>query len=523
MSSLKAKMLRNKLEGKLGRADDAGFLQLMWATVIMQSGNSGPAMAFIKAPKEAITDDPRSRQIIRKWEIETLINLLLTCPKAPAHRYAHHELKKGIHQVLTIDNFDSVGSVINLLRDLENAEHEGRISKENILQELSRIAQRQFHWQGGGYFHPEAIRRTLFIYAHEDAKGYFEAKNGFTIDDLTLMGVGLTFEFMLKPWLMAPTYDILASRKEALARVLAAVSLSIPAARKTAVALRNEMIAATKGNLLTAHRPSILRQHPLIQKADGAYIAPIPELLIQRATSGLYYDFIGDDAQGIRQQAAKRFELYVQELIPAYVEGVQCLEEQEIGLKRSRFLTPDVLVLSGDRITVVIECKATKNTFSAQFAADLAVGAKRGINELAKGVFQVWRFFAAVRRGVYTEHPVADELHGMVVTMDDWLRLDTFVREKVVQEAHSIADRYPEIEAEDRRSVVFSSAHQLAETLARTDEKGWYTALTHAATEKYQGYDLSAILEELGVEEKRKPFPFNMEEVMPWQRELPQS
>ncbi|MBZ9844053.1 hypothetical protein [Mesorhizobium sp. CA5] len=70
MSSLKAKMLRHKLEGKLARADDAGFLQLMWATVIMQSGNPGPAMAYIKAPKDAITDDPRSKQIIRKWEIE---------------------------------------------------------------------------------------------------------------------------------------------------------------------------------------------------------------------------------------------------------------------------------------------------------------------------------------------------------------------------------------------------------------------------------------------------------------------
>ncbi|MBZ9844054.1 hypothetical protein [Mesorhizobium sp. CA5] len=335
------------------------------------------------------------------------------------------------------------------------------------------------------------------------------------------MSVGLTFEFMLQPWLVAPKHDILSSRKEALAKVLGAVSLPIPAARKIALALRNEMIAATKGNLLTAHRPSILRQHPVIQKADGAYIAPIPELLIQRATSGLYYDFIGEDAQGIRQQAARRFELYVQELIPAYLPGLQCLDEREIGTKKRKFLSPDVLVLNDETITVVIECKATKNTFSAQFAADLAVGAIRGINELAKGVFQVWRFYAAVRQGIYTEYAVADTLHGMVVTMDDWLRLDTYVRAEVMKEAHRVADKYPEIEPADRRPVVFTSAHQLAETLALTDEQGWSTALSHAATEKYQGYDLSSILEEVGVSAERKAFPFNMEEVMPWQKELP--
>ncbi|MER9210381.1 MULTISPECIES: hypothetical protein [unclassified Mesorhizobium] len=520
--SIKAKLLKARLEAKLANADDAGFIQLMWATVIMQSAEPNPALGFIKAPKDAITDDPLSKQIIRKWEIETLINLLLTTPKAPAHRYSHHELKKPIHQVLMIDTFDAVASVVNLLRDLENAEHGARITKDNILQELSRIAQRQFHWQGGGYFHPESMRRTLFVYAHQEAKDYFAAKHGFTIDEMTLMCVGLCFEFLLTPWLVAPKYDVLAQSPETLAKVLSVVSLPIPAARKTAVTLRNEMIVATGGNLLTGHRPSILRQHPVIQKANGAYIAPIPELLIQRATSGLYYDFIGTDALLVRQQAAKRFELYVQDLIPAYLKRFQCLDERWIGTKKAKFLSPDVMIMDGDTITGVIECKATKNTFSAQFASDLSVGAKRGINELAKGVFQVWRFHAAARRGAYTEHPVSITAHGMVVTMDDWLRLDTHVRADVVKEAHRIADGYPEIDPDDRRPVVFTSAHQLAELLTLTDEDGFYVALEHAATEKYQGYDLSSILEEFGMPTERKPFPFDMDDVMPWRKDLPQ-
>src|SRR5438045_184857 len=102
----------------LSEADDAGFLQLMWATLIIQSGTPEPAKPYLKYPPDAATSDFTSKMAIRKWELDTLILLLLSTQKAPVHRYARHDLRRYKQRVTLIDTFDATTTVVNLLRDL---------------------------------------------------------------------------------------------------------------------------------------------------------------------------------------------------------------------------------------------------------------------------------------------------------------------------------------------------------------------------------------------------------------------
>ena len=61
----------------------------------------------------------------------------------------------------------------------------------------------------------------------------------------------------------------------------------------------------------TAFLPSILRRFPLSGLKDKAneLFAPIPEVLLMRVTSGLYYDLI-PGGQALLNEANDRFEEY---------------------------------------------------------------------------------------------------------------------------------------------------------------------------------------------------------------------
>lgn len=76
---------RRKLDKLLSAAGNEEFIQLLWATHILQSDNPKPARKFIlpeTIPDGAISPKMSGRFSIRSWEIETLANELMTVPKA---------------------------------------------------------------------------------------------------------------------------------------------------------------------------------------------------------------------------------------------------------------------------------------------------------------------------------------------------------------------------------------------------------------------------------------------------------
>ena len=83
------------------------------------------------------------------------------------------------------------------------------------------------------------------------------------------------------------------------------------------------------------------------------------------------------------------------------------------GPKGAAFDSPDVLIKDGGKLVVVGDCKATKLSYLAQFAENPFESAKNQYNQIAKGVFQAWRYYSHVRRGV-TEAEIADDSYVMI-------------------------------------------------------------------------------------------------------------
>jgi hypothetical protein len=120
---------------------------------------------------------------------------------------------------------------------------------------------------------------------------------------------------------------------------------------------------------------------------------------------------------------------------------------------------PDLLVRDGERTVIAVECKATKLTYLAQFAEDPFEAEKKQYLQIANGVFQLWRFFSHVRRGLVKE-AVDSVTSAIVLTLDSFFTMDRDLKAKIIEEATSLADKEGDIAAEDRRHIISEPFHR---------------------------------------------------------------
>ena len=92
--------------------------------------------------------------------------------------------------------------LVNRLRKLENAETAIylRGGDFNVLSELRRVGQRQFHWQRG-YLNAPQFYRYAFMYAQGKCGEYFEKANGLSIAELNFVAFALYVHSMRSPWI----------------------------------------------------------------------------------------------------------------------------------------------------------------------------------------------------------------------------------------------------------------------------------------------------------------------------------
>jgi hypothetical protein len=188
------------------------------------------------------------------------------------------------------------------------------------------------------------------------------------------------------------------------------------------------------------------------------------------------------------------------------------------GPKGTQFDSPDVLVRDQGNLVIVAECKATKLTYLAQFAEDPFEAAKRQYAQLAKGIFQLWRFFSHVRRNLVEEALGAD-CHALVFTLDPFMQMSRDPQNKVLAEANTLADEDGNIAPEDRRPVVICPIYDLEAILSRATEDSLLASLNVSKEAQYQGWMLREVHRHTGAAEefgKPKRYPFDMADVLPW-------
>jgi hypothetical protein len=502
-SRLRREQYRKKLDGLLKAADEGPFLGLIWATQTLQSGGEDAVRGALAYSTDAAKARLGDELYLPAWDLETVANERLALPqfRPPPPGESRRQLDTG--------SFRALEQIVRLSRAIENADMGLVLQRMDVLQELRRIAHRQFSWQRG-YLNGPQFYRWAFLYSGPQTQDLFEERAGITISEFIRFGMYLRAVFSRWPvWTPGrelETHGFSQAQAQAALMLLAA---PIETAMARATACRGRSWSST-------YRPSQLRGAPLIGFPEARFRAPLPDLIAVRITEGLYYDLAGGPG-GVRNEVAERFERYVRDLLAASLPGLAVSEGPRYRWRKNDVAGPDVLLCDGERVVAAFECKARKMSFEARFGEDPAKG-EAGLGELGEGVFQLWKFASHVRRGLIKECVLDAKAVLVLLTLDNWMTFSTDFQKGALERARLLSsERDPGITEEDQGPVVFASIEDVELTLQETDERLFVERLQAGTEERFRGWVLPNINQDAGTGiENPYPLGGRIAEVLPW-------
>ena len=497
---------RRELALMLALADDESLLKSVWAVRAIQSGRAAVGLPSMRnVPEAAVTESIADQFAIYPWELETLANELLATPKL------------GPYRCFPASDWSEFSGLVNVLRNAENADGIARRIQMPILREMYRIQGRQFEWQTRLFSIPQ-FYRNAFIYGQGECAEFFAATYGITIPQFMLVGFALMSVHLTQPiYDTRQDLDWIGINPETLSNALS--RLSAPIAEVRHLANRDR-----RPEMDTAYRPSILRNYPCVRLGPRHHriIAPLPELIAVRATSGIFYDVIGGGGP-VRADYGRRFERYVSEFITAMLPDLVQIPEWRYGPAGQANDTPDLMLRADDceDISIAVECKSTKMSFGARFDEQAEQNASYA--DMVKAICQIWRFFSHCRRG-RTGRTVTNDAVGIVLTLENWFVIGGPLLEEV--EAKALARSRAEdaeILGEDRRKIIFCPMPDLEQVLQTATIASFRAAVAIAASEERRGWLLSSIHREVrDLDRPIASYPFSdqLGNLLPWWNEL---
>lgn len=503
MSRLRADRARAVVHDRLSLADDEAFCQLVWAARELQT-RGGPAhQQVFLAPPGARTNDFRTGQYAFPWFLETLVNELLTVrkPRPRAGRPMHG---------LDCSQWSTIAHLTNRQREWEDLEDGLVLSQDNIMRAVDRITHQQFHWQRGD-LNLSTYYRSARLFSGEKAAERFR-ELGFSLNALSAMGVAIYAALERSPYVPSKLdLTTLGISEQEQAAAMARISLPLGTMREQARALR-------AGYRHPGYAPSVLRNTPCIRttrRGVEAILTPLPELVLSRTNSGIYYDLIGGGSE-IRNEIGNAFADYAFDLLTATVTSLTFRPEYNYRSGKNTIASPDLIATRDGQLACVVECKATKMSFDSKFGLGALDHDNRGFNEIAKGVYQVWRYFAHSRLGRTDDRHIASNAMGIVLTLDPWVQVSFTLKGKIVSRAQAMArEKSPEVEDQDMRPVAVYPVENLENLVLHQPDPVILDQFHRACRDKPVFGEIEPDLEETAID---RPYPFanDIGRLLPW-------
>lgn len=441
---------------------------------------------------------------IHPWTIETLFHQYLLTP------YARDKLDKS----LVCGEFDTLARLLDCINAIEDAEADIYLRKMDVLDELTRIAYRQFHWQRG-YLNVANYYRSAYIFGQGECSTRFAGAYGLSINEFSLAGFALVSQANKPPGIpRSQRFDMLDLRPEAYE--LALQRLAAPIAELRRLAAQRHV-----SRLPVAYQPSVLREYPLVAFEPG-FVVPVPALIQLRTTSGIYYDLVGLGG-GIKEEIGRRFENYSLEFLQKMMGGdLDISAAVRYGRKGHMQDSPDILVRKNQALELIVECKSKKLSFEDQYGSDR--WSSHGFAELVKGVQQIWKFASDVRRGLVLNERTAPQLHGAVLTLDSWGQMSRDALNVALERAAVNCTQMEGFEECDTIPVALCSIEELESAAEHATPNNLLQAVKIAGTKKWNERMLSHVLKENELwssEARAYPFKDRIGEVLPWWKSFP--
>lgn len=259
------------------------------------------------------------------------------------------------------------------------------------------------------------------------------------------------------------------------------------------------------GSEHTSYRPSLLRRFPLIrtQLPNGRKViqCPIVDTLILRVTEGLFYDVIEvDNDKSLRKEVGDQFQSYCADLLISNFGADNVMGEFKYSRNAKPLDSSDILVGTNNQIQVICECKARKMPLAARFGSGGADLAKDGMEEIGKGIAQIWTFVQHTRLdpSICTRQLSEDPI-GLLLTWEPWFVMAPLAR---VESAFDLAEKWLrkkgiEIQAANKIPIAFTSIRDLEQACRFVTLDEFKLVLKEASLHKYRGYHLNSVRAEM--------------------------
>lgn len=460
----------NILKDHLRHASSEEFLLTAWGLYQFWKGRMELAGQAVRLNATAVKLRNESRFVIPPWEIVGLLTLYLEA-------YDNLTDSRLKPKYLDVRAWSTIAGLINIYRDITNRQSMEGIEKDtkSLLEMMPRIMLQQFSWQTG-YDAPRFMIRGTFINYCPEAKAVFKSRYGLDAETFFTISIALTAHFNRVPhFTNLGMFSSIGISEADVKKYLNIVSTTV----------KNASRAAKADGATTRHgldfRVSRVFDYPIFKIGDDiryAYTCPFPELLIYRATYFIYFDVMGATASSteklLRKSAFeakgamdKRFELYCVELAQhSTPDTILCRGDFTYGQAGFNKHTTDLLIHTDNRVSIAAECKSKKMNINVRLSPRPVRDNLEQLDDLARGVIQIWKFFRDLKRGLVIEDDApwmaADDFIGALITLEEWADHNPVFTEECIRRANEINDAMMGsddfVELADRAPVCIISA-----------------------------------------------------------------
>lgn len=328
-----------------------------------------------------------------------------------------------------LNSLTVVRTVVNSLRNTGNEGSKLRLTgQDDVFNELLRISHHQFPWQQGNIY--RSLIRHLKIFGAPNVVPILEKHTGLTMREFFFLGFALGGH-------LGHRFDINSAQDYS--------GFGISKAQATAFFLRLSMSIDDLRPLLAAQPVDAtwdygwnpLEATPLVAldpEHPNRLYCPVPELLLRRFSTGLYYDLV--KASGFGNAFGAAFEAYVGEVLTvAYQDQpTMVLKETPYTVRGFTHHGPDWIVCDAGG-NLVIECKTKRLTHAARQAGDIALRAE--VDKIAEAVVQNYKNIREAEQGLSSWKPNGHPIVPLVITFEDWFFVGPLLHDLLEQSVRS--------------------------------------------------------------------------------------
>lgn len=485
-----------ELHKYLRRIEPRDLLEVVWSLNQLDESNSSKISLF-RFPNDAVRREKLAAGAIWKWEIEGIANEYLTQAQIGSFSGRRIDVRK----------WGSIAQLVNLYRSVSDAQSILGYKEDDIVQAIQRITWQQFPWQVG-FDNVLHAYKNWWLYCGPESSDFFEEKHGVSVDIFTKFCFAI-FSIGNGSLVFRPQ-----SATEALGIPDNKVQICLDMISSSLVTQQQNARRDRDADAPIDFRASVLRQRPVILH-DGQYFSPIKELILLRATEGLFYSFVADSR--MRQVLGERFEKMCHSQTKWYWGDKAVLREIEY----SGIASPDILVEDhrAPALKIAIECKARHIPMFVKASPTPVSEAETVYGELAKGVRQIWRFVSDIRNGRVAQYPPGCEPKvGVVLTKESWFDFNIGNLEVVMERARK--NLPTAISKEDEIDVVFVSFDGWERIVRNRSIQEAVEYIQELSRENKTGYRSKVKDVEDNTAEVKFPFSEQIGVVLPWWKEI---